>query len=344
MRSLSRIAVLMACLAAIPLCAQDTTDKPKSEKAQKAFDDGLKQLHLGNEMWALDDFKKADKQDGGQCKACQIKMIKYGVQLQDWKTAELAAQEMVAEAKDEREIARAHYQFAVVLFDEAVRKNKDEFFNRSHEETAKAVEAYPNFPDAVLLDGRALAYLRQDDAAKAKFQAYLTMKTEDDADRQRAVRYLARPELVRARMAPHFAVTTIDGKRISLDDLQGKVVLLDFWATWCAPCREAMPRIRAIAKKFEGQPLVILSVSLDADEQKWRDYVATNQMTWLQYRDGGFGGNISKLFSVEAIPHTFTIDADGVLQDEHIGDAAIEGTLKKLLARAHDVRAEKSAL
>jgi thiol-disulfide isomerase/thioredoxin len=344
MRFLSRIAFLVACLAASPLYPQDAQDRPTSEKAQKTFDDGLKMLHQGNEVWALDDFKKADKQDGSQCKACQIKMIKYGVQLQDWKTAELAAQEMIAEGKDVREIARAHYQFAVVLFDQAVRRNKDEYFTRSHEEAAKAVESYPNFPDAVLLDGRALAYLRQDDAARVKFQAYLTMKAEDDADRQRALRYLERPELVRARMAPPFAVTTMDGKRISWDDLQGKVVLLDFWATWCAPCREAMPRIRAIAKKFEGQPLVILSVSLDADEEKWKEYVATNQMTWLQYRDGGFTGSISKLFSVEAIPHTFTIDADGVLQEEHIGDAAIEGTLKKLLARARDVQPQKSSL
>jgi thiol-disulfide isomerase/thioredoxin len=344
MRSLSRIALLVAYLAADCVYAQDSQDAPKSEKAQKSFNDGLKSLRQGNEFWALDAFKKADKQDGGQCRACQLKMIKYGVQLQDWKTAEFAAQELVAEAKDARETAQAHYQFAVVLYDEGLQKKKDEFFNRSHEETTKAIAAYPNFPDAVLLGGRALAYLRQDDAAKAEFQAYLTMKTVDDADRQRAVRYFARPELVRARMAPPFAVTTMDGKRISLDDLQGKVVLLDFWATWCPPCREAMPRIRAIAKKFEGQPLVILSVSLDADEQKWKDYVATNQMTWLQYRDGGFTGTISKLFSVEAIPHTFTIDADGVLQEEHIGDAAIEGTLKKLLARARDVHTEKSAL
>ena len=57
-------------------------------------------------------------------------------------------------------------------------------------------------------------------------------------------------------------------------------------------------------------------------------------MTWLQYRDDGFTGQIAKGFGVQAIPHTFTIDADGVLQDEHIGDASIEGKLKKLVARA----------
>jgi len=102
--------------------------------------------------------------------------------------------------------------------------------------------------------------------------------------------------------------------------------------------------MREIAKKFQGQPLFILSVSLDSDEQKWKDFVVKNEMTWPQYRDGGFTGSIAKLFAVEAIPHTFTIDADGVLQDEHIGDASIEGKLKKLVARARDLQAtEKPA-
>jgi hypothetical protein len=55
-------------------------------------------------------------------------------------------------------------------------------------------------------------------------------------------------------------------------------------------------------------------------------------MTWIQYREGGFGGPVATLFGVHAIPQTFTIDAEGVLQDQHIGDAAIEGKLKKLVS------------
>jgi peroxiredoxin len=164
------------------------------------------------------------------------------------------------------------------------------------------------------------------------------MKTTDDPNRQRALRYISRPELVRSRMAPPFAVTTTDGQKISLDDLQGKVVLLDFWATWCAPCREALPHLKNVAERFHGEPLVILSVSLDSDELKWKEFITQNEMNWLQYRDGGFEGSVAKLFGVKAIPHTFTIDADGVLQDEHIGDASIEGKLKKLIARAHDLQ------
>ena len=140
-------------------------------------------------------------------------------------------------------------------------------------------------------------------------------------------------------MAPAFATSLSDGRRISLDDLQGKVVLIDFWATWCPACREALPHMRELAKKFQGQPLVLLSVSLDDDEKKWRDFVDKNEMTWPQCRDAGFDGPVSRMFNVKAIPHTFTIDADGVLQDEHIGDAATEGKIKKLIARAHELEA-----
>jgi thiol-disulfide isomerase/thioredoxin len=327
---------LLLTLSLTPLSAQDSNEQPANEKAQKSFKEGLKDLQERKEEWALDEFKKADKQDGGHCLACQKKMIRYGVELEDWKAAELASEEMIAEAKEDRAAALAHYQFAIVLMDEGLRKHKDEYFSRSHEELAKALAKAAHFPDAIFLDGRVLANLHQDDAAKARFEEYLKMKTGDDPEHQRALRYIVRPELARARMAPPFSVTTLDGKQISMDDLQGKVVLLDFWATWCGPCREALPHMRDIAKKFQGQPLVILSVSLDNDEQKWKEFVAQNEMTWLQYRDGGFTGSIAKMFSVTAIPHTFTIDSDGVLQDEHIGDASIEGKLKKLLAQARE--------
>lgn len=100
--------------------------------------------------------------------------------------------------------------------------------------------------------------------------------------------------------------------------------------------------MREIARKFEGQPLLVLSISVDTDESKWKEFVAKNEMTWPQYFDRGFTGPVAKSFSVSAIPHTFTIDADGVLQDEHIGDGAIEGKLKKLLKRAQEKQAAKA--
>ncbi len=332
--------VLVLACALSPAGAQSNDVKPTDEKALKTYNAAVQLMRDKMQVAALGEFKKADKQDGGHCYACQRQMIRLGSEFDDWKAVELAAQEMAAEAQGERAIAIAHYEYGVILVREATQKHKEEFYTRAHDEFGKALAAYPGFPDALFQDGRVLAQLHQDDAAKARFAEFVKMQKEDDPDHQRALRYISNPDLARARMAPAFAVETLDGQHIAMDDLQGKVVLLDFWATWCGPCREALPHLRDIAKKFQGQPLVVLSVSLDSDEEKWKKFITENGMTWPQYRDGGFTGSISKLFGVEAIPHTFTIDAEGVLQDEHIGDANIEGKLKKLLAQARELQAK----
>ncbi|HKV91620.1 MAG TPA: TlpA disulfide reductase family protein [Candidatus Angelobacter sp.] len=323
--------------------AQEGPNGPADEKAKKTYKEAMDYLRQQKTVWALEAFKKADKQDGGHCAACRQNLIKYGIQLQEWKLAEEAAQEEVAQAISD-DVALAHYDLGVVFMSEAMAKHKAELFQRAHDEMAKAIAAHENFPKAVYTDGRALAHLNQDDAAKAQFERFIQLRPdENDPDHQRALRYVTHPELARARMAPPFSVTTLDGRQISLDDLQGKVVLLDFWATWCGPCREALPHMKKLAKSFEGQPLVVLSISLDRNETVWKDFIAKNGMTWPQYRDGYFEGPIARMFSVDAIPHTFTIDADGVLQDEHIGDASIEGKLKKLISHARELQPQEKA-
>ncbi len=336
--------VLVFILSGTPLRAQDQPEGPKSEKAQKSYKEALEYVHKHRTDFALDSFKKADRQDEARCTACQKKMIQYGLELHDWKAAQTAAEEMVREARGDKTVALAHFELGYVLFTEGLDKHKDELFTRAHDEFTKSLASFGNFPEAVLSNGRALAHLKQDDAAKAQFEKYVKMKPESDPLRQRVLRYISEPELARARMAPAFAVDTLDGQHVSMDDLTGRVVLIDFWATWCGPCREALPHMLQIAKKFQGQPLVVLSVSLDSDEQKWKEFIAKNNMTWLHYRDGGFTGSLANLFGVKAIPQTFTIDADGVLQDQHIGDASIEGKLKKLVARAQELQATQKPL
>jgi len=82
--------------------------------------------------------------------------------------------------------------------------------------------------------------------------------------------------------------------------------------------------MKDVAKKFQP-PLVIFSVSLDTDEAKCEEFVVKKEMSWPQYRDGGFAGSIARLFGVNAIPPTFTIDAYRVLQEEHVGDGPMLG-------------------
>jgi peroxiredoxin len=91
--------------------------------------------------------------------------------------------------------------------------------------------------------------------------------------------------------------------------------------------------MKKIAKEFAGQPLVIISVSWDSDETKWKNFIDKNEMTWTQYRDADH--HLSNLFQINSIPHYFTIDSDGVLTAEMMGSGSnVEGKLKKLIARA----------
>jgi hypothetical protein len=167
MRHAGIMLLFVLTCAAVLMKAQDPTDGPRDEKAQKTFRDALKCVHEHKPELALDEFKKADKQDGGHCKACQRKMMQYGIEFRDWKAAETGATEMVAEAQGDQNLALAHEQFGIILMHEALDKHKDETFVRAHEELTKALASVANFPNALYVDGQALAHMKHDDEAKA---------------------------------------------------------------------------------------------------------------------------------------------------------------------------------
>jgi thiol-disulfide isomerase/thioredoxin len=292
-------------------------------------------------IFALDGFRKADKQDGGHCIPCEYQAWNAAVQMGDFKAARAQAELMLANVSSPGDKAQALSFLGRTNLAEGIRDKREEAFVAAEAAFSEALRIRPNYADYLYDEAMALANLKRDDAARQRFQEFLKYANRDDVDYARAQRFVERPELARAKMAPNFRLTTLDGRTLTLESLTGKVVLIDFWATWCGPCREALPHVRQIAKKFDGQPFVVLSISLDTDEAKWKDFVAKNGMTWMQYRDGSFEGRICKLFNVTGIPATFTIDADGVLEDQHVGDANIEGKLKKLIARAAETADHK---
>ena len=141
------------------------------------------------------------------------------------------------------------------------------------------------------------------------------------------------------KMAPPIEIIALDGTKFNLDAMGGRVVLIDFWATWCGPCNEELPHMRKIAKEFANDPFVMISVSWDSDEGKWKQFIEKNDMAWLQYRDADH--SLSDEFGINSIPHYFTIDSDGVLTAEMLGSGSnVEGKLKKLIAKALEVKAQ----
>ncbi len=198
-----------------------------------------------------------------------------------------------------------------------------------------AIAHDPALRTALYLDGRALAALHRDDDAREAFNRYIALAPANDPYRARSQNYLANLKLARASMAPPFSATLADGSPVSLANLHGRVVLLDFWATWCVPCRQLLPRLQQIASQFQDQPFTLLSISWDEDADAWKKFTTENHMSWPQVLDTGH--KLSDIYGVDSLPHYFTIDADGALQSEVIGTGNddIQSRLQALITRAN---------
>ncbi|MBS0197776.1 MAG: TlpA family protein disulfide reductase [Planctomycetes bacterium] len=119
--------------------------------------------------------------------------------------------------------------------------------------------------------------------------------------------------------APAFTTKTVDDKNFALADLKGKVVLLDFWATWCGPCMQAIPSIQRLSEQFKDQPVAIVGMNRDkaGDESKVKRTIERKQLTFTQAMDTD--GAIAKTFKISAIPAMILIDKQGVVRQIHVG-------------------------
>ena len=118
-----------------------------------------------------------------------------------------------------------------------------------------------------------------------------------------------------ASMAPSFTLPSRSGDNVSLASLKGKVVMLNFWATWCPPCRKEMPDLEALYKQFESQGLVILGIS-DDDPEKMREFVQKQGTTYPVLLDPG--SKVNELLHINGIPKTFVYDRNGKIVAQSI--------------------------
>jgi peroxiredoxin len=130
--------------------------------------------------------------------------------------------------------------------------------------------------------------------------------------------------------APEFTVAGIDGTPISLASYKGKYVMIDFWASWCQPCRMENPNVVKQYAAFNPKGFNILGVSLDNDKEPWKKAVEADKLTWSHGSDlKGFEGATERLYHIEAIPSNFIIDPQGNIVAKNITGPDLEAFLNK---------------
>ena len=149
---------------------------------------------------------------------------------------------------------------------------------------------------------------------------------------------MIRVQNLRKHFGPVMAVedvsfTAADGTKVDVAKLRGKVVIIDFWASWCAPCMEAVPDVVALYKKLHGKGLEIVGISLDEDKGAMEGVTQSSGMVWPQYFDGkGWENKISTRYGITDIPQMWLVDRKGMVVDTD-GAEGLTDKVSKMMAQ-----------
>jgi len=139
-------------------------------------------------------------------------------------------------------------------------------------------------------------------------------------------------------IAPEFSAPTPEGKMLGLNDIKGKVTLIDFWAAWCGPCRRENPNIVKVYEKYHDKGLEIIGVSLDGNMRQtdpkaaWVKAIEDDRLTWHQVSNlNYFNGPIAKMYNIQSIPSSFILDAEGKIIAKNLRGPALEAKIAELL-------------
>lgn len=134
------------------------------------------------------------------------------------------------------------------------------------------------------------------------------------------------------KVAPDFTMTTPDGQSLSMHSIPGKVKLIDFWASWCGPCRGENPNVVKVYEEFHPKGLEILSVSLDSDKDAWLKAIEDDHLTWNHVSDlKGWQNEAAQMYAVNGIPHLVVLDENNVIVAKNLRGEQLREKIAELL-------------
>jgi peroxiredoxin len=293
---------------------------------------------------ALKSFKRANELKEKKSAECYGWMAETYIALQAYKNAIECADKVIELAGEDRQLVlKAYNNKGLALQASAERKDAKKL--QAAEAVFRQGLAMEGAPAILRYNlGVTLLQLKRDDEGITELKAYVKDQP-NGAYLETARNMINDPRRARENFAPDFAFTSSEGEHITLEDLRGKVVLLDFWGTWCPPCVESVPELRNLYKRYSKEgTFTIIGISSDNDEQEWRDFTAKNKMVWPQYRDENH--QILRAYGIRAFPTYILIDHEGIVRFSSIGlswqraaslDMAIEKQVK-IVAKSKEVR------
>ena len=314
---------------------------PRPAAADADLEAAFEQLQRRQYEDAVKAFRAANDHRAQKCAVCWLGMARAYEALGAAKNVVDACEHALAIGDLDRTITIQAHQLKAVALEDLALPNADAKRVREAEDELRAAMAID--PSANYLHfnlGVALLREGRDDEGVGELRAELELRP-DSPHAIRARQMIENPRRARENFAPPFSVVTLGREFIDLNALKGKVILLDFWGTWCPPCVAAVPTLRGLQKRHAKDPFVLLSVSSDSDEAVVRAFTAKNQMEWPQYWDRD--RKVQQAFDVRAFPTYVVIDDEGVVRFRTTGgglsapaglDAAIKKQVKAAALRA----------
>jgi TonB family protein len=283
---------------------------------------------------ALQCYQKADKLADHACPECLFREIKMYKAQGDFSSALNCAKKAETEAGSDKTTTAEAFLMHANLLAAMTSKPKDKKLVEAVADTRQALALDPQQTVAHFNLGVLLMKQEQDADGIVELKAYLASSNVDPKTAEDARNDIADPRRAREPFAPDFAFTTLENEQVSLASLRGKVVLLDFWGSWCPPCRASIPTIAGLQKDYGKKGVEFVGISSDDDDAAWRKFIAANRMVWPEYRDAD--GSVERAFTVDSFPTYIVLDRNGVIRFRQSGFAGVmsEQEIAEALSKA----------